>query len=136
MKIFRNILAVIMGVFLGGIVNMAIVTFGGGLIPLPEGVNPNDIESIKANMHLYKPIQFVIPLLAHSFGTFMGAIIASFISVNQHRIYALSIGCFFILGGITMVSMLPSPMWFNILDIGFAYIPMAWLGWKVSGKNA
>jgi hypothetical protein len=135
MKIFRNIIAVVFGVFIGGFVNMVIVTYGGSFVPLPEGVDPNNIESIKENMHLYKPIQFAIPFLAHAIGTFVGAFLASIISVTHQRLFSLSIGCFFLLGGITMVSLLPSPLWFNILDLGFAYIPMAWLGWKISGKK-
>jgi len=24
--------------------------------------------------------------------------------------------------------MLPAPMWFNVVDIALAYIPMAWIG--------
>ena len=52
MKIVRNILSVIFGLIIGGFVNMTIITYGGAIIPPPHGVNPNDIESIKANMYL------------------------------------------------------------------------------------
>ena len=134
MKMVRNIIAVILGIIIGGSVNMAIITYGGELIPPPEGVNPNDFESIKENFHLYENIHFVVPFLAHSLGTFIGALIASLIASSHQLKFAFAIGCFYLMGGITMVMMLPSPMWFNILDLGFAYIPMGWLGWKLSGK--
>jgi hypothetical protein len=42
--------------------------------------------------------------------------------------FALAIGVFFLIGGIVNVFMLPSPVWFTILDLAVAYIPMAWLG--------
>jgi hypothetical protein len=32
------------------------------------------------------------------------------------------------------VSMLPAPLWFNITDLAFAYIPMAMLGHWISTK--
>ena len=134
MKIVRNILAVIFGLIIGGFVNMTIITYGGAIIPPPDGINPNDFESIKENMHLYGKIHFVVPFLAHALGTFVGALIASLIASSHQLKFAIGIGCFYLMGGITMVMMLPSPMWFNILDLGFAYIPMGWLGWKLSGK--
>lgn len=34
-----------------------------------------------------------------------------------------------------MVLMLPSPMWFDILDLGVAHLPMSWLGWKLAGRH-
>jgi len=31
--------------------------------------------------------------------------------------------------------MLPSPLWFAVLDLIVAYIPMGWMGGKLSAKN-
>jgi threonine/homoserine/homoserine lactone efflux protein len=42
----------------------------------------------------------------------------------------------FLAGGITNVLMLPSPLWFNIVDLVGAYIPMAWIGWKLASRKA
>ena len=111
---------------------MAIINNGGLIIPPPEGVNPADLESIKENIHLYTPLHFMVPFLAHAMGTLVGAIIASLISANNQKIIALGIGGFFFLGGAMMVYMLPSPMWFNLMDLGGAYIPMGYLGWKIT----
>ena len=50
--------------------------------------------------------------------------------------FALIIGALFMIGGIINVTMLPSPVWFSVLDIAGAYIPMAYLGWKfAAGKK-
>lgn len=43
------------------------------------------------------------------------------------------IGGLFLLGGIAMIFVLPSPTWYTMLDLVGAYIPMAWIGWKLAG---
>ena len=134
LNISRNIIALILGLFLGGMINMLIINNSGGFIAPPEGVNPNDIESIKENMHLYTPIHFLIPFLAHAMGTFIGALITSLIAVSIRMYLAIGVGFCFLIGGIMMVLMLPSPLWFNIIDLSLAYLPMGWLGWKIGSK--
>ena len=130
--ILRNILALIAGMVIGGVANMAIVSVSGSIIPLPEGVNPEDIESLKANIHLFEPMHFLMPFLAHATGTFAGAFIAAYIAVSQKMILAMIIGGFFLAGGIMMVQMLPGPLWFTFVDLGLAYIPMGFMGWKLA----
>jgi hypothetical protein len=48
--------------------------------------------------------------------------------------FALAIGLFFLIGGITSVYMLPSPVWYTVLDLVGAYLPMGYLGGKLAGK--
>ena len=134
LNISRNIIALILGLFFGGMINMLIINNGGGFIAPPEGVNPKDIESIKENMHLYTPIHFIIPFLAHAMGTFIGALITSLIAVSIRMYLAIGVGFCFLIGGIMMVLILPSPLWFNIIDLSLAYLPMGWLGWKIGSK--
>jgi uncharacterized ParB-like nuclease family protein len=50
MKTLRNIVAVIIGLVIGSIVNMYIIKLNGVVVPLPEGLDPNDMDSLKANM--------------------------------------------------------------------------------------
>ena len=133
-SIIRNILAVIAGIILGGIANMGIIMISGSIIPPPEGVDPSNMESIKANMHLYDARHFIFPFLAHAVGTLVGAFFAGVIAIGRKMTFALVIGFFFLIGGVSMVIMLPSPTWFTILDLAGAYIPMAWIGGKIAIK--
>ena len=48
--------------------------------------------------------------------------------------FSLGIGGLFLLGGIMVNYMLPGPTWFAVVDIVFAYIPMAWIGGKIAEK--
>ncbi len=133
--ILRNILAVVGGLIIGSVVNMGIVTFSDSVVPLPEGVIPGDMESLKANMHRFRPINFVMPFLAHALGTLVGAMAAAAIAASHPMKLALLVGFLFSIGGVMMVMALPSPFWFNALDLIVAYIPMAWLGAKLVGKK-
>jgi len=124
----RNGLAIIVGIGIGAIVNFGIILISGSIIPPPEGVDTSDIESIKNAMNLYEPIHFLFPFLAHAIGTFVGSLTAAKIAVSAHTKVALVVGVIFLYGGFSMVTQLPSPLWFNLLDLIVAYIPMAWLG--------
>ena len=132
--ILRNILAVLAGLVLGSLVNMGLIMISPMVIPPPAGVDMMDMESLKAAMPLFEPKHFIFPFLAHALGTLAGAIAASFIAVSHKMKFALGIGAAFLLGGIINVFMLPSPIWYTALDLIGAYIPMGWLGWKITEK--
>lgn len=133
--IIRNVLAVIGGIFIGGVVNYALVVIGPSIIPLPAGVDPSDMESMNSNMHLYEAKHFIVPIVAHALGTLVGAFIAAKIAASYNLYIGLGIAVFFLLGGIAAVSMLDAPMWVNVTDLLLAYIPMGWLGWKSAGAK-
>lgn len=126
--VLKNILAVIAGIAVGSIVNMAIITVSGSLIPPPAGADVTTPEGLKASMHLFEPKHFIMPFLAHALGTLAGAIVAGLIAVNNKLKFGLSIGIVFLIGGIASVFMLPSPTWFTALDLIVAYLPMGYLG--------
>jgi hypothetical protein len=129
----RNILAVLAGLIGGSVVNMGLVMIGSAVIP-PPGGDGTDMDALKASMHLFEAKHFISPFLAHGLGTLAGAYAAAMIAASHHMKIALGIGAFFLLGGISMVIMLPSPAWFVVVDLAGAYLPMAWLGGKLSGK--
>jgi len=126
--ILRNIIAVIVGVVIGSLVNMGIITISSSIIPPPEGVDLSNMESLKEAMPLFGPKNFIMPFLAHALGALVGAFLAAKIAASHKMKFALVIGGFFMLGGFMAASMLPAPMWFNVVDIALAYIPMAWIG--------
>lgn len=130
-KILMNILAVLAGAVIGGVVNGIIIQYSDSIIPFPEGVNLKTPEGLLASMHLMKPINFLMPFLAHAIGTLVGAIVTALIASNNQLKFALVIGALFFMGGAMMVYQLPSPMWFNILDLVGAYFPMAYAGWFI-----
>jgi hypothetical protein len=83
-----------------------------------------------------EPKHFLLPFLAHSLGTLLAAWITALIVPNHKMKYALAIGAFFLVGGIMNSIELPSsPLWFTIVDLVFAYIPMAYLAGRFALKK-
>ncbi|MBX2944314.1 MAG: hypothetical protein KF725_00660 [Cyclobacteriaceae bacterium] len=134
--ILRNIIAVVAGIVTGSLVNMGIITISGSIIPPPDGADVTTMEGLKESLHLFEPRHFIFPFLAHALGTLVGAFVAAKIAITYRITFAIVIGCVFLVGGITNVLMLPSPLWFTILDLGGAYFPMGYLGGKLAiGKK-
>ena len=134
--VIKNILAVVAGLLFGSVVNMGLIMISGSVIPPPEGADVTTMDGLKASMHLFQPQHFIFPFLAHALGTLAGAFLAATIAADNKMRFAWVVGAFFLLGGIANVVMLPSPVWFSIVDLVGAYIPMAFLGgkWGVRGK--
>ena len=137
--IIRNILACIVGIFLGGGINMAIIVFGPLVIPPPAGVDVTNPEALSSSMHLFEPKHFIVPFAAHAVGTLSGSLIAYFIAASYRTAVSFLVGALFLAGGIAASFMIPAPMWFIVLDLVAAYIPMAWigtrLGYRISKGN-
>ena len=127
-KLLRNVLAVLVGLVIGGAVNMAIITISPSLIPPPVGVDVTNAESIAQGIHLFEPRHFILPFLAHALGTLAGALLAYLIASSCKKQLAWVIGALFLCGGVSASFMIPAPAWFMALDLVVAYLPMAWLG--------
>jgi hypothetical protein len=123
----RNILAIPIGLVLGSTINMSLIVSGPYLIPPPPGVDVTDAQSIGASMHLFGPEHFVTPFLAHALGTLVGALAAFLIAASYRSAFAYGIGVLFLAGGVSVTFMIPAPIGFTILDLGVAYLPMAWI---------
>ncbi|MET7030627.1 hypothetical protein [Sediminicola luteus] len=131
-KAIRNVLAVLLGLVIGSVVNMGLIMSGGDVIPPPEGADVSTMEGLKASMHLFEAKNFIFPFLAHALGTFAGALLAALIAASYKMRYAFGIGAAFMLGGIINSFLLPAPSWFIVTDLVGAYIPMAWFGGKLA----
>jgi hypothetical protein len=131
----RNILAVIAGLVAGTLVNGGLIRLGHAVVAVPPGTDVSTMEGIAAAMPLFGPEQFIFPFLAHAGGTLVGALVATLISVSHKLKIALGLGVVFLLGGIAAVIMLPAPLWYDVIDLLFAYIPMAWIGAKLGGAG-
>ena len=133
-NVVRNVLAILAGIVIGSVVNMAIVKFGGFLIPLPPGVDVSNPESLAKAMPLFEPRHFVAPFLAHALGTLAGALAAYLIAATRRAQMAYLIGALFLVGGVAASFMIPAPGWFIALDLLAGYIPMAWLAIQIGAR--
>ncbi len=131
----RNILAVIAGFVIGSVVNMLVLAAGHLIMPPPTGFDGSSMEGVASTINLLRPIDFIVPFLAHSLGPFAGVLSAMYIASSSRKVIAALLGVLFLVGGIVANIMIPAPMWYRILDVTLAYIPMAYLAWKASRKS-
>ena len=130
--ILKSTLLVIGGYVLGTIAHMVVMMLGNIVIPPPAGVNPMDPISLKENFHLFSTKHFVSPYLAHQIGGIVGAFIIG--KFGGLRWQALLIGACFMAGGIYMMTTIPQPLWFSVIDL-ISYLPGALLGFWLGAKN-
>lgn len=131
--ILRNIIAVLIGAIAGGFVNMQIVELGYSVFPLGD-FNKNDFDAFISAMENAGNEHYLFPFLAHALGTFVGAALTSLFGASHQFRLSIIIGIFFLIGGIAANLMIPGPLWFSIMDILLAYIPMAWIGHILASK--
>ena len=131
--VYKNILAVLVGLIAGNVVNMLIVNLGYSILPL-DGVDTDDLEALAAAIPDLEAKYFIFPFLAHAIGTLSGAFLTALIAASHKLKLAMVIGGFFLVAGIAVNYMITGPLWFSLLDILVAYIPMAYLGarWAIS----
>lgn len=135
MNIVRNVLAVILGFVIGSLVNMTVLTAGHAIMPPPAGFDGSSLESIASTINALRPRDYIVVFLAHALGPLVGVLVAMFIAASGRKIVAIILGCIFLAGGIAANVMIPAPTWYRVVDIVLAYVPMAFLGWKLSGKD-
>lgn len=125
--ILQNVTITAIGFLIGSAVNMGLIMISGQIIPPPEGADVTTMEGLKESIHLFQPKHFLFPFLAHSLGTFFGAFFTVKFVKSHHQILAYLISIIFLSGGIANIIMLPGPLWFTVVDLLFAYIPMAFI---------
>lgn len=128
MAAFRVIIAVIFGLVVGSIANMALVMVSGDIIAPPPGADMTTAEGISAALPQLEPRHFLFPFLAHAIGTLVGAFVAAKIATQHKLAAAMAIGALFFVGGVIASRMIPAPTWFIAVDLIVAYFPCAWLG--------
>ena len=133
--ILKNILGVVAGVIVGGLLNSFLIQISSSVIPPPPGTDVTTPEGIIAAMPLLEPKHFIFPFLAHALGTLVGACLAARIAATHKMRIAIALGVFFLLGGIMAAFMIPAPTWFIAVDLGLAYLPMAYLAGKCAVKS-
>lgn len=127
-----NIFIFVGSVLIGGFLNVMVIKYSSLVIPPPSGFNLTTEEGLKAAMAVMEPKHFILPFVAHSLGSFVAAFLIGLFTKEKKIVRSLLAGFLFFLGGAYMVFILPSPLWFDAVDLSLAYMPMAWLGYKLA----
>lgn len=133
--ILRNIVGVIVGLLAGHITNFQLIKLGHTVFPI-EGIDPNNMEDLIRVMPTLDFKYFIFPFLAHALGALLGAVLTAVIAANHKMKFAIGVGIVFFAGGILASTIIPAPTLFVIVDLAFAYLPMAWLGGRLAVRMA
>ena len=126
----RNIIAVVVGVIVGMVFNMAVVILNTAvLFPVPEGFNWNDPDAVGAYFTNLPLTAFLVVLVAHLGQAFFGGLVAALISRNAAMTVAMIIGVLSMLAGIANMMMVPNPAWMWI-EVPL-YLVAAWLAARI-----
>lgn len=135
--ITRNLLGFIAGLVVGMAANIFFINISGKVIALPEGVDPNNFEALKASIAKgdFEFKHYIMPFIAHASQALLGAFICTKIAASYQKILSLVLGVLGLAGGIGAAYMLCTPPMATTVDLIFAYFPMAWIGWKMGMKG-
>lgn len=133
----RIALSVIVGFFVGSLVNMLIEGAGPSIIPLPPGSDSSSIEKLRESIGNYEAKHFLFPLLAHALGTLTGSAVAGRFAGPGLLQAAIISGVLFLAGGIAMDYLVKGPTWYRITDLTVCYLPMTLIacGLEYNGRR-
>jgi hypothetical protein len=131
----RRILAIVVGVIVGGIVVFAVESISHLIYPPPTGVDMNDKEAMKAYVAMLPIGALLFVLLAYVLGSLAGGWAAAKFARDSNLRLSMTVGAVLLLFGIMNLVMIPHPLWFAVLSI-LVFLPAAYLGGKLGAKLA
>lgn len=126
----RKILAVPAGLFFGVLCISAIEKLGHYLFPRPEGMKADDMEALKQYVETAPLMALMFVIIGYAVGAFIAGFSSTKIARDGKKIYAVICGAIFLLQGIYMMYILPTPIWFWIL--GIAVWGLVLVGYKLA----
>ena len=131
----KYIVVFLVSLFAGAMLNGAVLNVGMKLIPPPEGFDMKDPKDLAEAMKFMSPKHFITPFVSHALGTLLSSVLFYYFSKSQNKVPLFLIGGLFFCGGLYMVIILTAPWTFNLLDLGLAYFPMAYLGYIIGKRK-
>jgi len=127
----RLILAVVVGVVAGASAVALGQWLGHLIVPPPKGLDPNDMEAMKALVASMPPTAFIPVLASYFAGALTGVAVALAVAQGRRLAGWVTLAILFLFAAANML-MLPHPAWFVvgvILVYGLGgFIADRWLG--------
>jgi hypothetical protein len=130
---FRHLSAVIAGLVIGMIANMAIIMLNLVIYPMPEGLSMDDQEAFSAWVSTLPETSFLLPMVAHMAQAFFGGWVAARLGSSHPMALAMIVGVLSLVGGIINALSLAIPTWMWI-EMPF-YLVLAWVAGTIELKR-
>ena len=130
---WRNALAVIVGMFLGALTVGLVEILGNLIFPLPPGIDPSNPEALSRALPFLPVGALLFVLLAWAAGSLVGGFFAAWLAASHPLYMALGVGGILLIGGISTLVVLPHPLWFSVIGV-LLFLPGAYLGARLAMK--
>jgi len=127
--VLRNIAAVIAGLVVGMIVNLALIQLNTVFFPLPDGVDMTNTAQLKDAVQGMPAAAWILVIAAHLGQAFVGGWVAARLGASRWMMLAMIVGVLSLAGGIANAVMLSVPAWVWI-ETPF-YLVAAWLAGRM-----
>ena len=125
---WRNAGAILLGLMVGMMVNMALINLNFALVaPMPEGLDMADPEALGAFIATLPAAAFILVIAAHLGQAFIGGWVAARLGASHPMRLALIVGAVTLAGGVGALMMIPGPSWM-VLELPFYMIVADWAG--------
>lgn len=133
--LFRNILALIVGIVVGGVIIALIQAVNAKLYPPPPGLDFKDQAAVAKYMTTLPLGAFGMVLLSYLVGFTLAVFLAIRLSVSVPERQGLLVTMFFGAASVMNLMGLPHPMWFWIANLA-VLIVAAMVGGMLGRKKA
>ena len=117
MKILRYALAFLAGAMVAGFVVAGFEALGHAVYPPPEGLDPGDIEQIKAAVAAMPVGALLFVLFAWVAGAYAGGLVAALLAPGRRGVMAAIVGALVLAAVVANLAMIPHPLWFAAVAI-------------------
>ena len=128
----RNFAVVVLGLFVGMLVNMVVVQINMALFPFPPEVDVNDPVALGRAIATMPAAAWPLVFVAHLGQSFVGAWVAARLATRKPHRLALAVGPLSLAAGIANAVMLSLPAW-TWIEMPL-YLLVAWFAGKLAGK--
>ena len=133
----RNIVAVIVGLFVGVAVNMALIMltlimlngYLPVLFPMPSGMDMNDPAQLNEYLATLPTAVLLVPLAALIGQSFVGGRVAARLGSSRPILLAMIVGLCSLTGGAYMMTTVHGPIWM-VIELPL-YLVVAWLAGRM-----
>lgn len=125
--VVRSILAVIIGMLVAFVLIGLVQAIGMRIYPPPPGMDPTDVESIKAAMAQRPLAALLFVLLSYTTGSVAGGWVAARLAPKAKMTHAMIVAALLFGAGLRNLMTIPHPTWFAVVSSAIYWLS-AWSG--------
>ena len=133
--VIRSVLAVVVGMLSAFVMIALVQVIGVRVYPPPTGMDPTNLESMKAVMARIPLGALLFVLLSYTAGSVAGGWVAARFAPKGRMMHAMSVAALLFGAGLVNLMTIPHPVWFWVASSALYWLG-AWSGAQAAGTAA